>query len=832
MSRPHLVALPRCHMLQITSQHRTEQGRRWEAPSAAEFYAASIGFLRRQLPIIIFVLLLCMGVGVAYILISEPYYTGRAVLIVETPKIQLFQSQTPLSDPALSSASIDTQIEILNSDDIALSVIKELRLDEDAEFVSPSPSILGTMWKFADDAISATLHAILPLATATSNQGSPEYRALQTFHKRLKVKRLAVTFAMEINFDSRDAYRAAQVANAIADAYELNAFQAKYKITDRAAKWLQDRLKELREQASNSERAVVDYKTNNNIVDTGGRLMNEQQLAEFNTELIQARASTAEAKARLDRVQQIVASGDIDPDAAATATVADTLRNDVISKLRTQYLERERRAAEWGAKYGAGHLAVVSLRDQMVELRHNIFEELKRTAASYHSDYAIAKAREDSIQQSLDRMASQSHATDEARITLRNLQADAQTSRDLYDNFLQRYMQSVQQQSSPVSDSRLITHARPPQTPSWPRPLVIMAIASLGGLIFGAAAGVLREISDRVFRSTQQIGEHLQANCIAVIPRVSEVKGTDNIFQKTKAANPALASKVTDESNLLSRMPRLLLSPFGQAPQKLWLSNYRGIASPSRPRRRRRRRRTLSRDTSVSWMVANAPFSRFSESIRAVKVAADSDIVRANKTIGITSSLPNEGKSTVALSLATIISQGGGRAVLVDCDLRNPALSLMLTPDAKAGLLEIIAGKAAIEDVLWREPVTGLAFVPTVLTTRVAHSSDILASKETRNLFDQLRAMYDYVIVDLSPLAPVVDVRVMTPLVDSFLFVVEWGHTKIEVAQHALTNARGVCDNLLGIVLNKADMRTFGRYTNGQDSYYNNSYYGRYGYTD
>jgi polysaccharide biosynthesis transport protein len=184
------------------------------------------------------------------------------------------------------------------------------------------------------------------------------------------------------------------------------------------------------------------------------------------------------------------------------------------------------------------------------------------------------------------------------------------------------------------------------------------------------------------------------------------------------------------------------------------------------------------------------------------------------------------------LSLATIINQGGGRAVLVDCDLRNPALSLMLTPDAKAGLLEIIAGKATIEDVLWREPATGLAFVPTVLTTRVAHSSDILASKETRYLFDQLRVAYDYVIVDLSPLAPVVDVRVMTPLVDSFLFVVEWGHTKIEVAQHALTTARGVCDNLLGIVLNKADMRTFARYANDQTSYYINSCYSRYGYTD
>jgi succinoglycan biosynthesis transport protein ExoP len=820
--------------MQITNQHHTEQEGLWEPVTAAEFYAAIIGFLRRQFTTILFALLLCLAAGGAYILASEARYTGHAILIVETPKLPLFQSQVVDAPP--DPASIETQLEILNSDDIALSVIKELHLAEDAEFVSPSVNILGRMVGFAESAISAAVHAVLPKAQP-STHGSPESTALQIFHQRLKVKRVGLTYAIEINFDSRNAFRAAEIANAIADAYELNAFQAKYQVTDQAAKWLQDRLQDLREQASNAERAVVDYKTKNNMIDTGGRLMNEQQLAELNSQLIQGRAGTAEAKARLDRVQQIVASGDIDPNTAATATVADTLHNDVITKLRTQYLDNERKATEWTAKYGSAHLAVVNLRTQMAEIRHSIFEELKRTAESYKSDYAIAKAREESLQQSLDRVASQSHTTDEARITLRNLQSTAETSRDLYDNFLRRYMQSVQQQSSPVSDSRLITHARPPLGPSWPRPLLIMAIASLGGLIFGAAIGALREISDRVFRSTQQIGEQLQANCIAVIPRVGEVKAPANLFQKAKPARLLLAPVTADELNTASGISNLLVSPFVQAhqriisiPRKLGLNGQHLTTNRSR---RRRRRRTLTRDTSVSWTVANAPFSRFSESIRALKVAADISIMKASKTIGITSSLPNEGKSTVALSLAAVISQGGGRAILVDCDLRNPALSLMLAPDAKAGLLEIISGKSTVDDVLWREPVTGLAFLPTALRTRVAHSSDILASKETRSLFDQLRGMYDYVIVDLSPLAPVVDARVMTSVVDSFLFVVEWGQTRIEVAQLALSNARGVCENLLGIVLNKADMKTFSHYTDGDETYYNNPYYSRYyGHTD
>jgi polysaccharide biosynthesis transport protein len=826
-------------MLQITSERQSEHQRAWETLSAAEFYAACIGFLRRQSTAIAVVYALSLVAAIGYILITEARYTSRATLIVEIPKVQLFPTQAPIGDAALSSASVDTQIEILNSDDIALSVIKDLHLDEDPEFVAPSGGVLRSIIRSAGNTISKGLHAVLPLGDGTSNRATPEYLALETFHKRLKVRRLAVTYALEINFDSRDPYRAAQVANAIADAYELNAFEAKYQIAGKAAEWLQARLQQLREEASSSERAVVDYKSKHNIVDAGGRLMNEQQLAELDTELIQARTGTAEAEARLARIQEIVAAGDVDPSSTATATVADTLHNDVISKLRIQYLDDERRANEWASKYGAGHMAVITLRNQMSELRRNIFDELKRTAEGYKSDYAIAKAREDSIQQSLDQLAKQSHTTDEARVTLHNLESSAQTSRDLYDNFLQRYMQSLQQQSSPVSDSRLITHARPPLRPSWPRPLLIIALASLGGLIFGSATGMLRDISDRVFRTTKQIDDHLQANCIAVIPQVNEVAGPDTRFQKSKAINQMLSSDAGQESTLRSGMPRLLLSSFAGAhraiayiPQKLMFNGQQLLDGENRPRRRRRRRRTLRRDSSVSWMVSNAPFSRFSESIRAVKVAADSNISRANRTIGITSSLPNEGKSTVALSLATIISQGGGRAILVDCDLRNPALSLMLTPDAKAGLIEVASGKTTVDEVLWREPTTGLAFLPGAVTSRVAHTSDILASKEMRNLFDQLRGTYDYVIVDLSPLAPVVDVRVMTPMIDSFLFVVEWGRTKIEVAQVALNNARGVCENLLGVVLNKADMKAFGRYASDHENYYNNSYYDRYGYGD
>ena len=109
--------------------------------------------------------------------------------------------------------------------------------------------------------------------------------------------------------------------------------------------------------------------------------------------------------------------------------------------------------------------------------------------------------------------------------------------------------------------------------------------------------------------------------------------------------------------------------------------------------------------------------------------------------------------------------------------------------------------------------------------------SFVLGCEEMRGLFEALRGSYDYVVVDLAPLAPVVDARVATRLVDAFVMVVEWGRTSLDVAEHALERARGVHDNLLGVVLNKVDMKAFGRYETVHSGYYDERVVARYGYT-
>src|SRR5262249_59437508 len=186
------------------------------------------------------------------------------------------------------------------------------------------------------------------------------------------------------------------------------------------------------------------------------------------------------------------------------------------------YLDYSRQAAEFSAKYGAGHRAVFDLRTRMQEIRKVISDELNRIAQTYRSDYEIAKAREESISKSLTEIVSVSQTTNQAQIVLRDLESRARSSRQLHDSFLQRYMETVQQQSFPISEARVITRATPPLWPSNPRTLLVLMVGATGGVIAGFGLGLLRDIRDQVFRTSDEVASILHTDCIAMLPRSDE----------------------------------------------------------------------------------------------------------------------------------------------------------------------------------------------------------------------------------------------------------------------------------------------------------------------
>ncbi len=237
---------------------------------------------------------------------------------------------------------------------------------------------------------------------------------------------------------------------------------------------------------------------------------------------------------------------------------------------------------------------------------------------------------------------------------------------------------------------------------------------------------------------------------------------------------------------------------------------------------------------SLDWLryAVDLPFSRYAEAIRSIKIAADlSGALNSHKVIGITSTLPNEGKSTIAANLAHLIADAGRSVILVDADLRSPSLSRKYAPNAP-GLIGAVMGNMSINDAIVSIPFSNLHFLPAGATARLPHTNEVLASAAFKKSIDALRTEYDYVIVDLSPVAPIVDVRATGHFIDTYVYVVEWGKTKIEVIEHGLSEASNVTSRLLGVVLNKVDTSTQSRYEQYHGNKYHKKYYAKYGYTD
>lgn len=709
-----------------------------------------VDFLRRQWPAITAALLVTVGLGIAYLILTPPRYTAKSLLMLDARRAQVFQQQSVVGEINLDDVAVASQVEILKSVNVAYAVVRELKLVEDAEFTGQVRGFIGSLL--------GGLGRLVSSAPETLTSDDEMFRrAARKLRDDLSVQRVGRTYVLEISFTSLDRNKAARVANAVADAYILDQLDAKFKATRRASSWLQERIDELRDEATNSDRAVQNFRAENQLVETNGRTVFDQQLGEINTQLVASRAATSEAQARLERISEINENGASTGPTAIPATVADALKSDVITKLRVQWVEASKREADFSSRYGRDHLASVNLRREMTQIQRLTSEELRRIAETYRSDLEIARNREQSLQASLASLMSKVAANKQTQVALRVLESSAQSYRTLYDSFLTRFVEATQQQSFPNTEARIITPASAGDK-TEPRTSSVLALSILAGLTFGVGAALVREQLDRAFRLPVQVENALGLECLGVLPAVDSVGATHKI------------------AGMIERMP----PPSGERP--------------------------ILRNLGIGRYVVAEPFSRFAETLRGVKVSADTSTPTGHiKVIGTVSAVPAEGKSTVALNMAELIAQTGSRVLLIDGDLRNPTLTRLISPDAKEGVIEIINGQARLEDTIWTDPLTGMDFVPAVLKAAIAHTSGLISSAGMERMLAGARETYDYVVVDLPPMVPVVDARAAAHLMDGFLLVIEWGKTSPEVVKEAVQSAEVVRERIVGAILNKAN---------------------------
>ncbi|MBR1287766.1 Wzz/FepE/Etk N-terminal domain-containing protein [Bradyrhizobium ottawaense] len=723
-----------------------------------EFGGAVLSFervadvLRRQWPIIA----VCTGASLAlvivYLIMAQPMYTANARIMMDTRQAQVLDKDSNANSALIDTGYVDSQVEVINSDDLILSVVRRLKLTDDPEFNGSNPGLL-----------SIVLGKFMSLfgTGEPASQERLEHAVVEQVQKNLRTERVLTTYVLSLNYRSRSPDKAAKIVNAVASAYLVGALEAKYQSTKRATEWLQQRSIELSEQATASDRAVQTFKAEKNIVGTSRGLMSEQQLSDLNTQLVQARASTAEAKARLDRITAIS-----DQD-VAQSTVTDALNNSVITRLRAQYLDLQAQYADWSRRYGKQHLAAVNLANKMEELRKNIADELHRIGDAYRSDYEIAKSREASLEKNVKELVAQAGDTGQAAVKLRDLESAADTYRNLYNNFLEKLQSATQNQSFPLSEARLISTAAKPDRKSSPRTVLALVGGLVGGLCLGFGAAFARELLSDVLRTPGEVEDELGVKCLGVLPDIRPPTKTGALLSTSGKTGPP----------------------------------------------------------DLSRYVVDHPFSRFAETLRNIKVSIDvARLTREIKVIGIVSSLPKEGKTTVAANFAQLIALTGHRTVLIDGDLHTRSLTRELAPNAKSGLVEALSDPASLGYHVQRSKETGLDFLPSVVASRMVNSADVIGSKAMADLLKVLKEHYEYIVIDLAPVMPVADSKAVSFLIDAMVYVIEWGQTTRSALQESVSGSEVLQKKLLGAVLNRANPKMLKR-IEAYKGKHHNSYY-------
>src|SRR6266571_4516226 len=326
-------------------------------------------FLGREWRLIALITGLSIVVGATYVAISPYKYTAQSDMIIDTKRVTWTQTEMASENRTVEDASVESEIETTKSEKVAEAVIRRLHLTEDPEFVG------------AGSGLRRRIFSLFKLGSGPEQEPSNDElmrRVVGSVKDNLRVTRLGRSYIEQIAYTSLDRDKAAKIANAFADAYIEDQLQAKFEATRRASAWLEQRIGELRQQASNAYKEVQDFKSENSIIiGVDGKLASEVE---------------------------------------------------------------------------------------------------------------IAKSQEESIDKRMIEVFQKSASTRQSQVHLRELETAANTYRGIYETFLSRFTQSVQQQSFPSTEARVVTVATPPNGRSSPKINLTIALATLAGLCLGIMA--------------------------------------------------------------------------------------------------------------------------------------------------------------------------------------------------------------------------------------------------------------------------------------------------------------------------------------------------------
>lgn len=480
--------------------------------------------LRKRLGLILSVMFGVTALVMVVVLQQTPLYTASAQVLLDRQKMQVTDMEAVISGLPADSATVDSEVEILRSRALAERVVDRLDLMRDPEFNSAlrEPSVLRwldpRLWIREGLAlISAEPAPLDEEARARAEKDSVTAALLE----RLTVTRQRLTYVIDIAIVSESPAKAARIANAYAETYILDQLEAKFDATRQANEWLSRRLGELREQVRDSERAVEIFRTEQGLESLGaGVTVSEQQMSELNAQLILARTALAEARAKYERARQIRGSG------RSIESMADVVQSATISSLRQKQAELARELANLSSRYGPRHPEVVNAEAQRRDIENQISAEISRILGSLENTVSVSETRVASLEESLRAIRGETGQSGQASVQLRELEREAAANRAVYESFLNRFKETSQQQDLQVPDSRVISTATAPISPSHPRKVLSLTLALVLSAMLGVGLAFLLEYLDNGMTTARDVEETLSLPHLVSIPLVLAEKGS------------------------------------------------------------------------------------------------------------------------------------------------------------------------------------------------------------------------------------------------------------------------------------------------------------------
>lgn len=446
--------------------------------------------------------------------------------------------------------------------------------------------------------------------------------------------------------------------------------------------------------------------------------------------------------------------------------VAFVAQNELLQRLEEKHAELKAQYVDALGQYGPNFPRVVRLSDQVSEIQSLVDRERNRAVERIRHDYAAAMERERLVSAAVAREKVEVGKLNQLLIQHNILRREFETNQQLYDNLLQRLKDATLSAGLRATNIHVIDRALQPTIPIWPRKLLSIVVALLVGSILGVTLAFCQEALDDSIKDAQEVESLIASPCLAIIP----------------AANGT--------------------------------GSYPHLLGPKQG--------GVRENGHLGFVVLKEPTSVVAESYRALRTSILlSTASHAPQVLLVTSSQPNEGKTSISLNLSLSLAQRGGRVLIIDGDLRRPAIAKQFGMVNEKGLSSILAGVHKLDEALQStERAPSLWVLPA--GPYPPNPAELLSSSRMRELLSELRERFDYLVVDTPPSLILTDATILSTLVDGVILVVESGVTSraaLTRTYRILTSAGG---RVLGVVLNKVNLRYDWYYHGAYDS--NNHY--------